>query len=147
MKRISRSRPSPAIIVAVVALVAALAGTAVAEEATTSADEVTKQKVKKIAKTQAKKLVEGAFPITGVDFGVVNTRTQTGTVNSGQSASTTVNCLPGERVLSGGFITDVQNNDVVIEQDRKQGEGWFSQVVNFSGSNQTFTVEAYCLEP
>lgn len=54
MKEITISRPSPAILVAVLALVAAVAGTAVASDpvATTA---VTKKKVKKIAKKQAKK--------------------------------------------------------------------------------------------
>jgi hypothetical protein len=64
MERITRSRPSPALIVGVVALIAALAGTAVAgPEATTSA--VTKAKVKKIAKKQARKLL----PITTEELG------------------------------------------------------------------------------
>jgi hypothetical protein len=49
------SRPSPAIVVAVVALIAALAGTAVAgPDASTSA--INKKKVKKIASKQIKKL-------------------------------------------------------------------------------------------
>ena len=54
--------PSPAILVAVLALVAALAGTAVAEQATTSA--VTKKKVKKIANKQ----IDKRFPIEGGDL-------------------------------------------------------------------------------
>jgi hypothetical protein len=151
VKRITHSRPSPAIVVAVVALAAALAGTAVAGPEASTSDTASKalKKAKKANKNAkaAKAEVQAVFPITGADLGVVNTRTQTETVNAGQSASTTVNCLPGERVLSGGFITDVQNNDVVVEQDRKQGEGWFVQVINFSGANHTFTAEANCLTP
>jgi hypothetical protein len=51
-RRIRDARPSPAIIVAALALVAALAGTAVAgPQATSSA--INKKKVKKIAKKQA----------------------------------------------------------------------------------------------
>jgi hypothetical protein len=59
MGRLSRgSRPSPAIVVAVLALVAALAGTALARpQATTSA--ISKKKVKKIATKQIKKLAPG----------------------------------------------------------------------------------------
>ena len=54
MRRISRSRPSPAFVVAVIALTAAFAGTAIAgPDAITSA--VTKSKVKQIAKKQGKK--------------------------------------------------------------------------------------------
>jgi len=57
-RRTSTSRPSPAIIVAVVALVAALAGTAIADPvASTSA--INKKKVKKIAKKQINKLAPG----------------------------------------------------------------------------------------
>jgi hypothetical protein len=60
--RIRASRPSPAIVVAILALVAAVAGTAVAEQATTSA--VTKKKVKKIANKQINK----RFPIGAGDI-------------------------------------------------------------------------------
>ncbi|MGH7359024.1 MAG: hypothetical protein ACREJR_09435 [Candidatus Rokuibacteriota bacterium] len=61
MKRLKRARPSPALIVAVVALVAALAGTAVASDplATSSAKKVTKKKVKKIADRRINKLAPG----------------------------------------------------------------------------------------
>ena len=53
MRRLRQARPSPALIVAILALVAAVGGTAVAQQATTS--QVTKKKVKKISKKQAKK--------------------------------------------------------------------------------------------
>jgi hypothetical protein len=59
MERTAASRPSPAIIVAVLALVAALAGTAVAERATTSAKPVTKKKAKKITRKQINRLAPG----------------------------------------------------------------------------------------
>jgi hypothetical protein len=49
-----RSRPSPAIVLAILALVAALAGTAVADPGA-SISAVTKKKVKKIARKQIKK--------------------------------------------------------------------------------------------
>jgi hypothetical protein len=57
MRLISWSRPSPAMVVAVIALTGALAGTAIAgPDAITSA--VTKSKVKKIAKQQANKQIK-----------------------------------------------------------------------------------------
>jgi hypothetical protein len=143
MRRITRSRPSPAIIVAVVALVAALAGTAVAGPgASTSA--VDKSDVRKIATRKANKAVDQVLPLTSANLGVVNTRTVTQTVGPNQAASATANCLTGERVLSGGFIYNI-NEGVFVEQDRKQGEGWFVQVFNFSGATRSFTVEANCL--
>jgi len=55
--RMRRARPSPAILVAVVALVAALAGTAVAGSDVQSA--VSKSQTKKIAKKQVNKLAPG----------------------------------------------------------------------------------------
>jgi hypothetical protein len=57
MKKVSLKRPSPALVVAVLALVAALAGSAVAADpfATTAAKKVTKKKVKKIANKQIEK--------------------------------------------------------------------------------------------
>ena len=62
MKRIKQRRPSPAIVVAVLALVAALAGTAVAgPDATISAKKVTKKKVKKISNKQ----IDKRLPWTG----------------------------------------------------------------------------------
>jgi len=71
MRRTMRARPSPAIVVAILALVAALAGTAVAEEATTSAKPVTKKKVKKISKKQADKEIE-ALAVLNEDLIRVN---------------------------------------------------------------------------
>jgi hypothetical protein len=61
MRQISTSRPSPALLVAVLALVAALAGTAVAgHDASTSA--LSKKKVKKIARKQAIKQINALVP-------------------------------------------------------------------------------------
>ena len=56
MSRISR--PSPAIVVAALALIAALAGTAVAGPGASSSA-ITKSKVKKIANKQINKLLPG----------------------------------------------------------------------------------------
>jgi hypothetical protein len=58
MRRIKRAKPSPALLVAVVALVAALGGGAVAGVAVTSLNKKEKNQVKKIARKQAKKQVK-----------------------------------------------------------------------------------------
>ena len=55
MRRIKRAKPSPALLVAVVALVAALAGTAIGGVAVTSLSKKDKKQVTKIAKKQGKK--------------------------------------------------------------------------------------------
>jgi hypothetical protein len=64
MKGITRARPNPALIVAVLALVAALAGTAVAADPIATDSAVTKKKVKKIVKKQINK----RFPIGAGDI-------------------------------------------------------------------------------
>jgi hypothetical protein len=56
MGPIRSSRPSPAIVVAVLALVAALAGTAVGNDLVADTSALKKKKVKKIARKQVKKL-------------------------------------------------------------------------------------------
>jgi len=61
MRRIMDRAPSPAIAVAVLALVAAVAGTAVAGEPA-STSKLTTKKVKKIAKKQAKKQITKLAP-------------------------------------------------------------------------------------
>ena len=55
MRKIKRTKPSPALLVAVVALVAALAGTAIGGVAVTSLSKKDKKQVTKIAKKQGKK--------------------------------------------------------------------------------------------
>jgi|GEM_PF-2732425 hypothetical protein len=56
MRRIKQAKPSPALLVAVIALVAALGGGAVAGVAVTSLSKKDKKQVTKISKKQAKKL-------------------------------------------------------------------------------------------
>jgi hypothetical protein len=89
-RRIRASRPSPAIVIAVVALVAALAGTALAgPDATTSA--INKKKVKKIARKQINKLAPGLSVANAETAGVANHATTANTANSAtraQNAST-----------------------------------------------------------
>src|SRR3990170_3651392 len=57
MKRFRHSRPRPALIVAVLALVAALAGTAVASDPVANTA-LSKKKTKKVAKKQADKQID-----------------------------------------------------------------------------------------
>jgi hypothetical protein len=138
MRRIMRSRPSPAIIVAVVALVAALAGTAVAGPGANSSV-ITGAKVVK----KANKVFDSRLPITSAELGTINTRTATENVPNNQFGEATANCQTGEKVISGG----VRHNSffVYLQETYRQGEGWFGKVVNFSGGAVTLTVEAYCL--
>ena len=65
MSRIRRA-PSPALFVAILALVAALAGTAIAQPEATSS--ISKKKVKKIAKKEAKKQINKVLPLEAGDL-------------------------------------------------------------------------------
>jgi hypothetical protein len=152
MTRLKRSRPSPALVVGVLALVAALAGTAIAADpvATTS---ISKKKTKKIARNQAVKQIdlafEEAFPVTSAEFGTINTREQSFTIATGTSQSQTVSCQTGEKVISGGgrFNTDPLFTTAWTQYDYRVENGWRAGGLNASGAPQQYTVYAYCLEP
>jgi hypothetical protein len=90
------SLPSPAMIVAVLALVVALAGTAVAApDLATRA--ISRVQVIQIAKTQAKN--EVAKRALG---NRVITRVRLASVPDGEARGQLANCAPGEKMLGGG---------------------------------------------
>jgi hypothetical protein len=161
MSSLKRSGPSPALIVAVVALVAALAGTAVAADplATTS---VSKKKTKKIAKKQANKAVDAfataTFPISGAELAAIEERTASETiaVSAGGNVSketATANCQTGERVISGGWSTELNiaggvNQAALAYEDKRSDNGWEASAGNLSTTTTNeLTAHAYCLAP
>jgi hypothetical protein len=149
MSRIAR--PSPAILVAVIALVAALAGTAIAGPgAQTSA--ITKAKVKKIANKQINKRIPwqtadiADAAITAPKLAAIDTHEQTVSVTDNYF-EITANCDTGERVISGGV--KVNNPNLAdftpyVFESHKEGNGWYVRGYNV-GSRQV-TAEAYCLQ-
>jgi hypothetical protein len=163
MRRIANSRPSPAIVVAIVALVAGLAGTAVAGPgAETSA--VTKKKVKKIANRQINKrlpwgtaaIADNAITtpkiaddaVTAPKLAAITTRSATFNVPDGGYGEGTVQCQSGERALSGGVRIDntALATFTPIVESHKEGNGWYARVNNGSGTgDRVATVEVYCL--
>jgi hypothetical protein len=161
MTRLRRSRPSPALIVAVVALVAALAGTAVAADplATTS---VSKKKTKKIAKKQANKAVDAfaaaTIPIGGAELAAIEERSDSTTipVSAGgviSEGTAEANCGTGERVVSGGWSTQLDANAATTTaalafEDKRSNNGWQASAGNLSTTNTNeLTAFAYCLVP
>jgi hypothetical protein len=201
-RRIRDARRSPAIAVAALALVAALAGTALAgTDATTSA--ISKKKVKKIATKQANKAIDAALPlgsdaiadgaVTGGKLaagavgrgqlaagavgrgqiaaraigpsalGDIVLRTEQRPLNEGSNAIPEANCEPGERLISGGGLTNFGNaGDISMNAARPEngdgtavqsGEavqppgGWSVEFVNAPGGtgNATATAMALCL--
>jgi hypothetical protein len=150
MSRSISRRPSPALLVAVVALVAALAGTAVAGPGASSSA-ITKAKVKKVANKQINKRLpwEAADiapnAIHSEELAAINTRSQTQALPPTGFAGTevTANCQAGEDLISGGV--NAPNGDVLMGSSHKEGEGWRARLFNFGGAPVNATVEAYCL--
>jgi hypothetical protein len=112
MSRIKRAKPSPALLVAIVALVAALAGTAVGGVVVSKLSGKEKKQVTKIARKQASKLdkkielTPGPKGDAGANGATDVTRrvSDPTTVAADGSAQATVNCQPGERAVGGGGI-------------------------------------------
>jgi hypothetical protein len=158
MSRSTSRRPSPALLVAVVALVAALAGTAVAGPGASSSA-ITKAKVKKIANKQINKRLPwktadiadgaitapklGAAAVTAPKLAAINTRESTVAFPAGTFAETTADCQTGERALSGGIRSE-SAFPIVTELHKTNGEAWRGRAFNNSGAS-TLTVEVYCL--
>ena len=74
MRRITQG-VSPALVVAVLALIAALAGTAIAGPTATTS--ISKKKTKKIALNQANKVVAGVLPIGASELGNLREESET----------------------------------------------------------------------
>lgn len=77
------------------------------------------------------------------ELGTVTVRTNSTTVANNGNGSVSVNCAPGEQLLSGGgqpghFGTEMTSS-------RPSGNGWLYQAKNNSGSEDTLTVFALCL--
>jgi hypothetical protein len=128
--RIRSSRPSPAIIVAVLALVAALAGTAVAgPNASTSA--VSKKKVKKIAKKQAVKQINELAPGLSVANAVnaQNAATADNAANAGDATN-----------LGGVAASDYRRYGGAIPSGKTVVGGWGLSDANLS-AGQVAAVE------
>jgi hypothetical protein len=86
------------------------------------------------------------FPgqVRGSDLGTITERTATsGNIGPGGGGSTSVQCLAGEVVLSGGGNGSVNGVDLV--STLRTANGWFVFAHNTTGGNGTVTARAYCL--
>jgi hypothetical protein len=151
MTRLRKGRPSPALVLAVMALVAALAGTAVASDPDASTS-VSKKKTKQIAQNQANKAVDALLPIGAAEFGTIQERSQTFTINAMSADVRTVDCNAGEKVISGGWRWNdapLNQNGLFVQADHRDGNGWRAGGRNGQavGNDRQFTVYAYCLAP
>jgi hypothetical protein len=85
--------------------------------------------------------------VTSSKLGTITERSVTSAaIAPGASGSATVNCLAGEKVLSGGNdgFTDYT---AVIASRRSGTNGWAVFARNNAAVDRTITVRAYCLAP
>jgi uncharacterized lipoprotein YajG len=145
MSRLRHAVPKPAMIVAVVALVAALAGTAVASDPVASTS-VTKKKTKQIAKRVANKAVNNALPIGSGELATIDEHTEIVSVSANSHQSVTASCESGETVLSGGFrwIHEGAGN-LDVRASHREGNTWRANARNNTATAREFRVHAYCL--
>jgi hypothetical protein len=155
MDRLSQVRPSPAMLVACVALIVALAGTAVAGVATSSKlSGKDRKQVKKIARTEANKRItkraaglkvafadSAATASSAAQLGKVTVQRETGAIEPGVGSSVDVFCPTGTQAIGGGGRAD--NDDeprlIALRPTRAGGEppsdgesftGWRISVFN-----------------
>jgi hypothetical protein len=135
MKRILSRRPSPAVIIAIVALIAALTGTAVAGGGFLTTKKFKKQAVR----------------------GPVQYVTTTATVPNGQASGSSyvavsATCPGGTKVIGGGIkVPDNPSDldgDVYADDSYPTASGWAGHVSNFDsdpGFTTTATTTAICV--
>ena len=155
MKRLKFGRPSPAIIVAVVALVAALAGTAIAGPGASSS-KLTKAKVKLVSQKQANKVLKQEAPNLSVGSAGALTdleyvRSSATSVNPAENGSAVANCPSGKFVTGGGGAGgDVTSLETLADHPSNGTPGqlgytaWEYRVHNSGGSPHTIHAYAIC---
>jgi hypothetical protein len=169
MSRFAR-RPSPAMVVAVVALSFALAGSAIAgTDAATRA--VTKSKVKKIAKKQANKVLNqkaaglsvanaqnaenaenagdaenlGGFPAADYVRGheIVTEESEFTSVDKDFS----LQCPEGKQVIGGGARLSTQDDNIAIQSSNPSLNGltWHVSAVEVNDTDVEWALAAYAI--
>jgi hypothetical protein len=130
MQKVIRRRPSAAIIVAVIALVVALGGTAVAA----------KKLGLSVFKTGAKNKIVGVGKLTYVTTNTVVT-------NPDPTGGTTAvaDCPAGLKVIGGGIKGQDPESDFIFDS-YPTGTGWRGRVFagGGAGTTRTFTTTAIC---
>jgi hypothetical protein len=126
MQKVIRRRPSAAMIVAVIALVVALGGTAVAA----------KKLGLSVFKTGAKNKIVGVGKLTYV------TATVTDPAGGGSSPAS-VACPSGLKVIGGGIKGSHPDEDFIFDS-YPTTSGWAGHVQDFGPTASTFTITAIC---
>ena len=175
MKRLSISRPSPALIISIISLFVALGGVGYAA-ATGSIDsrEIKNNSVRSkdvrngtLVAKDIKKSTRDAFSavpggaVTGGKLGNVVTRTadsapttdadgaQNGPFGPVNTATATANCAAGERLLGGGakwlLGNDGNNENLYLNESYPQGNGWVAEGIVDFGAQGQARIQAIAL--
>jgi protein-disulfide isomerase len=156
MKTLRLGRPSPALLVAVLALVAGLTGTALAGGPGAVASKLTKSKVKTISQKQANKVLKQEAPNLEVGSAVALTqleyvRSSSTTVNPGQTDSAIATCPSGKFVTGGGGAgADVTSLETLADHPSTGNPNqlgytaWEYRVHNSGGAPHTINAYAIC---
>ena len=169
MKRVFR-RPSPAMLVAIAALIVALGGTAVAGGV------LNKKKVKNISNNQitqrapglsvasagtaksadtAKTVSDAAITaaklapdsVIGSKLGTIVERDAvSASIAAGASGSATAQCTAGEQFLSGGNDGFTVDGYQVVASRSSGTNGWTVFLFNCTAVARTVTAHVYCLQ-
>lgn len=147
-------RPSPALVVALIALFVALGGTAVAATPIVKralfADNAGKLQGKTLAAiVQAASAAGAALPSpASTAGGLVTTKTAPWSVSPGLGSDFTVTCDPGQKAVSGGFEDPEGWGHPWDSRPTRDGAGWqvFVSVGREAPSAQSGTLYAICLK-
>ncbi len=137
MQRLRHSRPSPGVVVAILALVAALAGTAVAQEATTSA--LTKKKVKKIVDKRINKLAPGLSVANADNATNAQNAENAENAQNAENATNAQNATNAEDAAHADNATTANNANAVDGVSaagiryRRNSENNATQILNLGG--------------
>ena len=149
-----RKRPSPALVIAVLALFVSLSGTAVAAgvvplaKRALSADKAKQaDNAKKLEGQTAAAILAKAAQTPGPASsaaGLVTVKQATDSVAAGAGREIVIACDGGKKVISGGFASDgsVLPFDSQTDQRRRRGG---SYLANVGDGNASVTLYAVCL--
>ncbi len=136
--------PSPAMVVALLALFVALSGTAVAAGIVPLAKRaLVADNAKKLNGATSKEIVGG---IVAAVPALVSVKSQSWSLNAGGGSDFSVACGAGEKAISGGF--DNPNGDVLAIDTRPSSDGTSWRIFLFNISSSALasgTLYAVCL--
>jgi hypothetical protein len=140
--------PSPALVVASIALVVALTGTAVAANVVPLAKRaLVADNAKKLGGQTSSQLVSRASEAAGpasTAVGLITVKTAPFSLGAQQGGDFTVTCDPGQKAISGGYDNPT---GVALGWDSRptaDGTGWASYLSSSSGGSGN--VYAICLK-